>query len=178
MATTLSNITSSSNIRWTETDLREGETRTVDPSVSTSRTYTSGTGANQVNRIKKDIAIALESAATVDLDLFDFAGFADANDILGNALGTMAELVELKIDVDASSTGTLLVGNNGTGAAFNSIFNGDDDAAIPLPPGAGMHLYCSAATAWAIADSTNHLLRLTASGGAVTGNVVVMGRSA
>jgi hypothetical protein len=78
----------------------------------------------------------------------------------------------------STSAGNLLVGNNNTTAAWNSILNASDTAAITLPPSGILLLASTNDPAWAVADATNHLLRFTASGGAVTYDVYLLGRSA
>ncbi|HBH54951.1 MAG TPA: hypothetical protein DDY91_23970 [Planctomycetaceae bacterium] len=142
----------------------------------------SGTGSGQADRFWQSTGRTLSSAATEDLDVYDLgsldiSGAGAGRDALGQ-LWTVAEIAGLLVFNRSTSAGNLLVGNNNTTAAWNSILNASDTAAITLPPSGILLLASTNDPAWAVADATNHLLRFTASGGAVTYDVYLLGRSA
>ena len=147
---------------------------------STQAIIQSGTGAGQANRFWSDRGRTLESAATETLDLYDFAGIdvgaGAAKDALGQDM-VLADIVAIIVEVTAASAGTLLVGGDGTAAAWNSPFNGDDAAVMPVFPGGLILLYAPTDPAYAVADASNHLLKFTASGGAVEYDIHILGRS-
>ena len=144
-----------------------------------------GTGANQADRFWEAIGRTLNSAASEDLDLYDLAAFdigaGAGKDALGLAMSN-AELVGIRIYNYETSIGNLIVGGKNTGAAFQSIFavggTLDDTAQLVLKPGALFSLRMRGDPAYAIADSTNHLLTFLASGGNCTFDVAFMARSA
>lgn len=144
-------------------------------------TLTSGITANKADRGWEAVSRALADAATEDIDLYDLAsvdiGGGAGKDASGQAF-VAAEIVGLLIHNSPDSVGSLKVGGKGTAAAWNSIFDGDDDAKLVLPPGAFVALGCPADPAWAVADTTNHLLKMEASGGAVTYTIALLARSA
>jgi len=119
----------------------------------------------------------------VDVDLYDLAaldeGGGPGKDGLGQAMA-QDEVVALAVVVAAGSDGKLVIGGNGTGAAWNSIFEGDDNAKMGLRsstinPGI-LLLFCPSETAYEVTDATNHLLQFEAVGGAVTFSLHVAGR--
>lgn len=146
---------------------------------------TSGTTANKADRWWEDNdGRTLAASGTETIDLYDFGsidiGGGAGKDPLGQALA-LVEIVGLLVIVDAASTGTLLIGGDGTAAAWNSIFNGDDEAAIgPLAGGSICFLFNPANPAFPVADSSNHLLKFTEAGGAnsVIYYPFILGRSA
>lgn len=144
-------------------------------------TLSSGTGANAADRIWSDLDRALSSGATEDIDVYDLAAFdigQGAGKDASGASWALAEVVCLLVYNASTSAGTLLVGGKGTTAAWNSIFNGDDDAKLPIVPGGWFQIFAPTDPAYAVADTSNHLLKMEASGGAVTYGVVIIGRSA
>lgn len=141
----------------------------------------SGTTANKANCFWQDRSRTLSGAATEDLDLFDLAAFNIGAGAGKDALGQTwvgAELVAMIVTVDAASVGNLEVGGKGTTAAWNSLFAADDDAKITLFPGGSFMVFAPADPAYAIADTSNHLLTFTANGGAVTYSVAMLCRNA
>lgn len=142
---------------------------------------TTGTGADQADRAWEDQNRSLASGATEDLDLYDLGsidiGGGAGNDALGQAF-TNAELVAILVRNRSTSAGTLNVGGKSAVTAFNSVFGSDDEAILSLPPGGIILLACPDDTAWAIADTSNHLLQMEASGGDVTYDVAALFRSA
>lgn len=139
-----------------------------------------GTSANQADRIWQDNARFLASGGTFDLDLYDFGtediGGGAGRDALGQTI-TLAEVVALLVVNKSISTGSLLVGGKGTAAAWTSPFSSNTDK-ITLKPGGAKLLYAPTDPAYAVVDSTNHILKFEASGGTCTYDVAVLGRSA
>lgn len=144
-----------------------------------SAALTDGAAANQADAYWSSRGRTLASGNDETIDLFDFGsldiGAGAGLDPVGQAI-TLESVVALIVRNNSSSTGTLTVGAEGTGAAWNSPFAGDDEAALTLPPGATACLVSPGATGWAVADSTNHLLKIAASGGAVNYDIIVIGR--
>lgn len=143
--------------------------------------FADGTGQGQADKIIKGAGQTL-SSTTTDIDMYDLGsldvGGGAGRDNLGQTVA-LAEVVALLIYVHKSSTGTLIVGGEGSTAAWNSPFNGDDDAKIgPFQPGSICLISTYSATGFAVADSTNHLLQLEASGGVVNYDFVIIGRTA
>lgn len=142
-----------------------------------------GTSLNQADKLWFSTGRTLSQNANETLDVYDFAsldiGAGSGEDPLGGALA-LAEIMALMVINRSTSAGKILVGGDGTTAAWNSIFNADDDAVLgPLGPG-GMALICDPnAVSFAVADSTNHLLKVTENNtGAVTYDIAILGRSA
>jgi len=160
-----------------------GRTASVSQGVqwSPATALTSGTTANKADRIWQDSARTLVAATNEDLDLFD-AGTIDigagaGRDALGQPVANV-ELVGLLIVNQATSAGDLIIGGNGTAAAFNSIFNGSDTAQLSVHPGGVQFIFSPDDPSYVITDATNHLLRLAASGGDVTYDIAGLFRSA
>lgn len=137
--------------------------------------FLTGVEDNQINRglSKKDVVIA--SGGSLTLDMYDFAGFdaggGDGKDQLGQALA-INNVALIFIRLHPGSDGQLQIGNEGSGAAWNSLFSGRDDAAIPLRASSTLpgifFILVPHATALEVTDVTNHLLKLSAVGGDVT----------
>lgn len=142
----------------------------------------SGTGANKADMIYLFPGRTLTSGNSENIDLYDLGsldvGAGAGKDGAGLAW-VAAKLTGIVIVNDPASEGNLLIGGEGSGAAFNSIFNGDDEAVFgPLAPGDPFFALNRSASAWAIADTTNHLLKIAASGGDATYDLLLMARSA
>lgn len=149
-----------------------------DFSLSSSITFTNGTGANQVQRAWYDNGRTLSASATEDIDVYDLAsidiGAGAGLDSLGQAHAlTGVKLLYVKNHSD--SGGNLHVGGKGTTAAWNSPFNADDDALIVLVPGASITLTAPTAAGFAVADTTNHLLKMTDAGSGCTYDIAILG---
>ncbi len=141
-----------------------------------------GTGAGQADRVWQSRLRALTSGANEDIDLYDLgsldiSGAGAGRDAVGQ-LQTLAEIVGLMVINESTSAGSLLVGGNGGTATWNSLMNASDSAKLILPPDSFICIGARNDPAWAVADSTNHLLRFEASGGNVTYSLFVIGRSA
>lgn len=149
-------------------------------------TLANGTNANQFDRCWYDDSRTINSGASENLDLYDLASFdigaGAGKDALGQSMSN-AELVGLGVWNLAASTGDLYIGGEGSGAAFQSFFHvsasASDTAGFgPLKPGGLFLVFSPPDPAWAIADTTNHLLKFAASGGNVTYAVIFFARSA
>jgi hypothetical protein len=149
---------------------------------SPATTLTTGTGANAADRIWSDMDRALSSGGTEDIDLYDLAAFdigAGAGKDAAGQSWALVEVVCLMVYNASTSAGNLNVGGKSATTAFNSIFkSADDDAALIIHPGGWFQIFSPADPAYAVADVSNHLLKIEAPSGAVTYGVVVIGRSA
>lgn len=148
-------------------------------------TLANGTSANQFDRawLAKDRVI--NSASSEDIDMYDLASFDIGGGAGKDALGiafTNVELVGLLIISSTASVGTLQVGAKNTAAAFNSLFHvtgtADDTAGTYVYPGGFVQWFNPNNPAFVIADSSNHLLKMAASGGNVTYSCMAWFRSA
>lgn len=140
----------------------------IDFSPATS--VSSGTSADQADRAWQDVQRELAAGASENIDLYDLAsidiGAGAGRDALGQT-NTYAELVGLIVTVDADSQGSLVIGGEGSAAAFNSIFDGSDSAKLgPFGPGAVQMMFRPDDPAWSISDGSNHLLQFAESTGA------------
>lgn len=155
---------------------------TANQGFGVSPTLESGTTANKADVIWSDTGRSITSGANDDLDLYDLGavdiGAGAGRDAVGQSIA-IAEVVAVLIVNKSTSTGNLLVGGEGTTAAWNSPFNGVDTTVFgPLKPGGFVAFSSPTDPAYAVADTSNHILRLTASGGAVEYNITILGRSA
>ncbi len=146
-------------------------------------TLTDGTGANQADKYWESLGRTLAQSGTEDIDLYDFGtidiGGGAGKDPGGQAYA-LAEICVLLVYNRTTSVGSLLVGGKSTTAAWNAPFNADDDATVgPIGPGGLLLLSDFNAAAFAVADTSNHLLKVAEAGnGAVTYDIHILGRSA
>lgn len=150
-----------------------------------STKITSGTGAYMANRAWQSSGRVLAGSATEDIDLYDLGaldiGMGAGKDMLGQALA-LTDIVAMLITVDPLSVGSLLVGGKAAATAWNSFFHSagtpDDSAGIgPIPPGGAIFLFAPTAPALAVADTSNHLLKMAATAaGQVIYSVALLGR--
>lgn len=156
-------------------------TATVTPALSIALAFTDGTSASKCDKIWYDFNRALSGATSEDLDLYDLASFnigaGAGKDPLGGTWATV-EVVGMLIRNATTSTGNLTIGGKAATTAWNSVFNADDDAAFgPLPPGGFLCFGAYSDPAFAVADTTNHLLKI-ASSATLTYDIIVLARSA
>lgn len=177
MASTISDIKFHAKLSYALAETLQGSPLSAAGGRLVELDLTSGTTVGTADRSCQDATRTLAGSATEDLDLYDLAGFDSNTDLLRNAV-TFAEIVGLLIVNSSASVGNLLVGGKGTTAAWNSLFNANDDAELTLLPDSFILLGTKNDPGWAVADSSNHLLTMTASGGAVTYSIYVVGRSA
>ena len=140
-------------------------------------TMTSGTGADQADQLLFMDSTVITSAN--DLDMYNGDGFDDKStglDLFGNAVA-LAEIVSLLIYNSSASAGSLLIGGKGDSTTWTSPFNANSDTVKIFPDGV-FALHSPPATTYAVANTTNHILTLTASGGNCTVTAVALGRSA
>lgn len=142
-------------------DLRSGLIKT--DLAKLVRTLQDGSGLNQANRLYAD-SINLAASASVSVDLFDFSGAKDAQ-------GQSFSLTKVKGIVirnkTVESTAILRVGGEGSTAAFMAV-NGSDTVHIAdVAPGGELVLLAPSAAGYAVADTTNHLLKLANQSGTV-----------
>ena len=148
-----------------------------------SVTFTaSGTGAGQADRFWQSTGRTLTSGGSEDLDVYDLGSLdisgAGAGRDANGQVWTVAEIAGMLVYNRPTSAGKLLIGGKGTAAAWSEWLNANDDAELTLPP-SGIFLIASTNDpAWAVADTSSHLLTMLASGGAVTYDVYLLGRSA
>lgn len=142
--------------------------------------FTDGTSANNADKLWASKSRSLSGSTSEDIDLYDLGsidiGAGAGNDPLGQSV-TLAEVVAVVVFNDSSSTGTLTIGGKGTTAAWNSAFNSDDDAACTVKPGGFFAIGSPTDPAYAVADTSNHLLTM-ASSDDLTYDIYVLGRSA
>lgn len=165
---------------WDSAGINKEAAAEQGESLGFATAFANGTGANQADTIWSSGNRALSSGANESLDLYDLGtidlGAGAGKDALGQSVANV-EIVGLLI-VHKSGTGTLLVGGGGATTAWNSMFNGDDDAQLVVKPGGRVLVLCPPDPAYAVADTTNHTLKMEASGGAVTYSITVLSRSA
>lgn len=150
--------------------------------LAASLSLTEGTTANKADRIMvnkgaANAGLPIISGANVDLDMFDMANWSPTTDPTRNVV-TLAEVVAVLILNLSTSAGDLIVGGNGTGAAWQAPFAADDTFKVTVRPGGFLMLAAPNDPAYAVADTTNHLLRLAASAGNVNYQIAALGRSA
>ncbi len=139
-------------------------------SAGTSLRNTDGTFAFDRLWALEDYSLTT-AAGNLDIDLYDLGnidvGAGAGDDNLGLAHANSA-IHAIMIENDSSSAGDLRVDTNVTGA-----WTGLLPASTTLDLDAGSFLHCVfGTTGKAVADTTNHILRLSAVGGTCTINVV------
>ncbi len=142
---------------------------------------TTGTEATKADRFFISQSRTLIDAAYEDIDLYDFSATDIGNGTGKDPLGqqqTNAEVVMLLVKNHSDSTGDVVVGGKSTVQAWNSPFNGSDSSTLVVKPDGFVILYGASDPAYAVANTTNHVLKIAASGGAVTYDIVVVARSA
>ena len=126
-------------------------------------------------------ARSLSGATSEDIDMFDLGtiniGAGAGLDPLGGTWATV-EVVAVLITNDSTSTGNLTIGGKAATTAWNSPFSGDDNYTFgPIHPGGGMLFWSPANPAYAVADVSNHLLKIASSASA-TYSISILARSA
>lgn len=158
-------------------------TVSVDAKHTITLSFTSGTTANKADRIWHDKGRTLAQNASESLDLYDLGsvdiGAGAGLDALGQSWA-IAEVVGVLIHNKSDSSGNLLIGGEGSAAAWNSLFNASDSAVIgPIYPDGWFAVYNPADPAFLVADSSNHLLKIAeANVGSVEYDITIIGRSA
>ena len=146
--------------------------------LSATQSLTNGTGANQAQRFWYDTGRTLSASANDSIDVYDLGsldiGAGAGLDSLGQS-HALTGIKALYVKNHSDSGGNIRVGGDGTAAAWNSPFNGDDDALVDLPPGGVLLLVAPDASGWAVADTSNHLLKITDAGSGSTYDIGFVG---
>lgn len=142
---------------------------------------TDGTTTGKADKIWASKARSLSGATSENIDVYDFGvidiGTGAGEDALGNSQ-TLTEIVAMLIENKSTSTGNLTIGGEGSAAAWQTPFGASDTATFgPFPPGGFMLFAAGADPAFAVADSSNHLLKITSSD-TLTYDIYIIGRSA
>jgi hypothetical protein len=179
---TISSLLFQLNGTYTNT-LNDTLTATHAITKSFADTLATGTSADQSDRFWSSSSRTLADAATETFDLYDLStlnlGAGAGKDPLGQSVAFVdITCIAVFNNTTAGDGGKVIVGGDGTAACWNSWANGDDDAVTIIPAGGLFTLYSPADPAWAVADTSNHLLKVTASGSAVTYDIFIVGRSA
>jgi len=145
-------------------------------------TFTDGVAIDQADKLWASQNRVLNSAATENIDVYNFGaidiGTGPGEDPLGNALA-LVSAVGLIVISDPASVGVLIVGGEGSAAAWSAPFNNVNTGAVVVRPGGILTMWAPGSVGFVIGGaSTNHLLKMLASGGAVTYSIYVIGRSA
>lgn len=158
--------------------LTDGTTATTTIGTTPSITLAGGTGLNQFNRGWQSRGRTLSSASE-NIDLYDLGsldiGAGAGEDALGLPLAATA-VVAICIENRSTSAVDLLVGGLNATTAWNSPFAASDTAKLSIPPNGGVLLWCVSTAGFPVADVSNHLLKIEASGGAATYDITVFFR--
>lgn len=140
---------------------------------------TSGTTANQANKLLQNRDSSINSGTSVTVNLNASAGFfvgaLTGTDLLGNTV-TLVEVVALLIR--NQGPGDLLIGGEGSADAWSSPFNGSTSAKVLLKAGGMFEIFAPTDPAYAVGTTDNRKLKLEASGGNVIYDIIVLGRTA
>lgn len=162
--------------------LTDSSENTFNVSGEKSITLTNGTTTNKADRGLQSKSRVLAAAASEVLDLYDLAsldlGAGAGQDPLGLGVQNV-ELVGLMVENvgDSGNDGDLIVGGEGSAAAWSDFIQ-SDTGTLRIPPIGFMLIGCGRDPAWLIADVSNHLLKFAASGDSVKYNVYWVTRSA
>ncbi len=140
---------------------------------------TSGTGDDQFDRLWFDKGRAVTSASSEDIDVYDLAAFDAGFGAGADALGQTVTFAEITgIVIKNYGPGVLICGNKNTAAAFQQPFNSSDTGAVSIPDEGIFVLTAPKDGNFTVTDTSDHLLTVTASGGNITYDVYLFGRSA
>lgn len=146
-----------------------------------SSSLANGIGAGQVNRAWKETSITITSGATLDIDLYGFVGRDIGSGLGRDGLGqlmSISQIVFLAIKQTAGPGQLEIMPTAPTNsvkwvpAGLATVANGG-----ALRPGGTRVWYRDDADAFDVSNASNHLLRLGASGGAVTFDLLVAARN-
>ncbi len=141
-----------------------------------------GTTADKLDLELQDRDAILSSAATTDYNLFDGTGFdgvSTALDMLGNNAGLTEVVAVLVHNQTGVAAGDLVLGGTGGSTAWTGFFSGKlSTDTITIHPGGIFCIFAPDDPAYAVANTTNYILKVAASGGDITYDLVVFGRSA
>jgi len=146
-----------------------GETASVAFSLDLVTSLTDGTAASKADKVWFAQDRTLTGTTPEDIDMYDLASFdiggGAGKDPFGGSYAN-AEMVGFLLRNDSSSTGNIFIGGKNATSAFNSFLavggTADDTAQVgPIKPGGWFMVFAPTDPAYAIADSTNHLLTIT-----------------
>jgi len=135
-------------------DLRSGSINTT--LAKQTRTLADGSGLNQANRLFADTA-TLAAEASASLDLFDFSGAKDAQ---GQSFALTKVKAIILRNKASDATAILRVGGEGSTAAFMAVNGSDTIHIADIGPGGEMALLAPSGAGYAVADTSNHLLKI------------------
>lgn len=170
---------------FSDSAIGTSETAAISFALNLSNSLADGTSASQADKVWFSNNRTLTGTTPEDIDMYDLASI----DIgMGAGKGPLAgsfanvELVALLIRNDTTSTGNIFIGGKNATTAFNTIFAvggvADDTAQVgPIHPGGWFMIHSPANPAYAIADTTNHLLTITPTANA-TYDIYMLTRSA
>lgn len=149
----------------------------IGESVGQSEEFTDGITANKCDSAWQDTRTL--DTTSEEIDVFDLGvidiGAGAGKDPVGQDIANL-EIVGLRITSDAASVGELHVGGGAAASAWNTLFNGDDDAILVVQPGGYIDI-CAPLNGYSVADTTNHTLKIEAVTGLVTYTMTLLGRS-
>lgn len=158
-------------------ELTDGGTPTVPIGSTRTTSITAGDAADKADRAVGSTSRSLPVGSET-FDLYDLAsldlGAGAGRDPLGEQV-TLEEIVAISIH-NRSASGYLLVGGEGTAAAWSAPFNGDDDAKLVVLPGGHIQLCAPKSPGYAVTDTTNHLLKVEAVGATQTYDIEFLAR--
>jgi hypothetical protein len=133
-----------------------------------TNTFTDGSAINKAQRWWISEARTLSNGATEDIDMFDLAsvniGAGAGLDSLGQSV-SMTGIKAIMVTVSSASSTGIIVGNKNATTAWNAGFNASDTGAVNVGVGGIFLLSNPSAAGIAVADTTNHLLKITDDGG-------------
>jgi hypothetical protein len=159
------------------------QTASVKVLKNIAQTFLDGTITDKCDKVWFSENRALVGGTNEELDLYDLGsvdiGAGAGKDPLGGTLA-LAEIVTILVYVESTSVGTLEIGgtSSATGNEFNSIFGADAHNVKGLKAKSVFLIHNPADPAFAVADTTNHKLKMAAVGGAVDYSIYIFGRSA
>jgi hypothetical protein len=151
------------NVIWSYTNAADLSTPTDAKSLSWLDTnLTSGYAAiNKADRLWHDTR-TLTATTAEEIDVYDLAvdGGAAGTDTLGQtvAAATVKAIIIRNNSVIAADN--LTIGGEASTAAWNSPFGGSDSASVTLGPGGKITMEAPSIAGYAVADTTNHLLKI------------------
>jgi hypothetical protein len=186
MADTLTNVSLEVNFLATLTNALTNSLAAPFAKLAKNKklTLTDGTIINKADKVWGSEDRALSSGANEEIDLYDLGsidiGAGAGKDPLGGALA-LAEVVALLVVCEdgTADNAVLTVGGAtaATGNEFNSIFGADTDL-VKTKRNGFIFIAAPGADAYAVADTTNHKLKIAAVTGNVVYSIYVLGRSA
>ena len=160
------------NITYASTATDSASIQDIISQISTLSDLTSGTGASKANTLYHG-RVTLASSASQSFNLYALT------DAFGNSI-VNARIRLLYLYNRNSTTGDILtLFNDGTTAAWSGPLGGVDSATVPLYPGGFFVLAASDATGYAVANTTNHLFKVTnSSSNSIDFDIIIVGVTA